>query len=91
MYKQQVATQQFGWINFLGGSMNDDGRSGGAYKQRHIVCIWTLRGLHGPPVVWLHGPEKCRLGKAVAAAAALSSSPVNFSCFLFHKYIYTIL
>jgi hypothetical protein len=40
-------------------------------------------------VVWLHGPEKGCLGKAVAAAAALPSSPVIFSCFLFHKYMYT--
>ena len=51
--------------------------------------IRTLQGLHGPPVVWLHGPKKGRLAKAIAAAAALSSSPVTFSCFLFHKYMYT--
>jgi hypothetical protein len=35
--------------------------------------------------MWLCRPEKGRIGKAVAAAAALPSSPVNFSCFLFHK------
>jgi len=33
----------------------------------------------------LRGPEKGRLNKAVAAATALSSSPVCFSCFLFYK------
>ena len=41
--------------------------------------------LRGPPVVPLRGPEKGRLNKAVAAATALSSSPVCFSCFLFYK------
>jgi hypothetical protein len=39
--------------------------------------------------VWLHGPEKGRLGEAVAATVALLSSLVTFSCFLFHKYMYT--
>ena len=35
--------------------------------------------------MWLRVPEKCRLGKVVAAATTLSSSPVCFSCFLFYK------